>query len=368
MKMKYALFFKLIGSLFALALLAAPSLGVAQTTITKVLVVVGGVQYCDTSQACANRIWNLGAGGVALAAGQSLILTQTNLATAQNVPENFDTSDRANPNGPGCSAGNLCAVQISIATATNPSLTLIYDNSSPILGDPLNDFNLDPLGVNHNESAPFQIAGSGTSEFSLMIGYADNEHFDACAGAGGSCFPQTPWPVPGPDIFIGDGARLVEACGATPGHPVAGDGGCYDAGALKITALQQTIVGECPLTQGFWKNHPDAWPVSSLMIGGATYSKAVLITVLQTPPSGGNAVLILGHQLIAALLNLKNGSIPTPQVSAAIADAQALLTGINLQSGFVDVSSTLGQQMVADSAILDSFNSGAFTPVCNGPR
>ena len=44
----------------------------------------------------------------------------------------------------------------------------------------------------------------------------------------------------------------------------------------------------CPLTQGFWKNHPNAWDgVTSLMIGGLTYSKADLLTILATPPRGG---------------------------------------------------------------------------------
>src|SRR5207245_1397871 len=49
MKTKYALFLKLIGSLFALALLAAPSLGAPQVTITQVDVVVGGQHFDDTA-------------------------------------------------------------------------------------------------------------------------------------------------------------------------------------------------------------------------------------------------------------------------------------------------------------------------------
>ena len=70
MKAKYTFFLKWIGSLFALALLAAPSVGVA-LTITQVLVVVGGAVYCDTGgvspspctrMPCNNPIWPLAAG------------------------------------------------------------------------------------------------------------------------------------------------------------------------------------------------------------------------------------------------------------------------------------------------------------------
>src|SRR6266496_1391380 len=98
MKTKYALFLKLIGSLFALALLAAPSLGVAQVTITQVRVVVGGQEFCDSTVAgCTNIIWTIPAGGVTLTPGQTLNLTQTGtMLDAGGAVEggNFDTSDR----------------------------------------------------------------------------------------------------------------------------------------------------------------------------------------------------------------------------------------------------------------------------------
>src|SRR5438552_1407311 len=119
MKTKYGLFLKLIESLFELALLAAPSLGVA-LTITQVLVVVGGAQYCDTTTSCPNQIWNLG-GGVTLSTAQTLILTQTGTPPLRGG-DNFDTSDRGGAATLlGChnaTAGdptnNLCTVQISI--------------------------------------------------------------------------------------------------------------------------------------------------------------------------------------------------------------------------------------------------------------
>ena len=42
--------------------------------------------------------------------------------------------------------------------------------------------------------------------------------------------------------------------------------------------LQPTPAGVCPLTQGYWKNHSNAWPVNSLTLGSQTYTKAELLT------------------------------------------------------------------------------------------
>jgi hypothetical protein len=113
------------------------------------------------------------------------------------------------------------------------------------------------------------------------------------------------------------------------------------------------------LTQGFWKNHPDAWPVTSLTIGGMVYTEAQLITVLKTPPKGGDAVLILAHQLIAAELNVANGAAESAMTAMVIANADSLLSGINLLNHTkVSSSSPLGILMVADADYLDSYNNG----------
>src|SRR5262249_39117711 len=75
----------------------------------------------------------------------------------------------------------------------------------------------------------------------------------------------------------------------------------------------------CPQGQGFWKNHPGAWPVISLTLGSQTYTQAELLALFDTPPRG-DASVILAHQLIAAKLNIANGSNPAP-ISSTIADA-----------------------------------------------
>lgn len=119
----------------------------------------------------------------------------------------------------------------------------------------------------------------------------------------------------------------------------------------------------CPLSQGFWKNHASLWPVTTLTIGGTPYMEAQLLTVLGTPPQD-DAVLILAHQLIASLLDIDNGSDPSP-VSGVIADAQSALAGINLLSHPpVAPNSVLGRQMVSDAATLDRYDNGDLTPNC----
>lgn len=72
----------------------------------------------------------------------------------------------------------------------------------------------------------------------------------------------------------------------------------------------------CTFTQGYWKNHADAWPVGSLAIGDETYSAGELLTLLRTPVRG-DASLALAHQLIAAELNVANGAPGVPAIAAA---------------------------------------------------
>src|SRR5688572_26907655 len=63
---------------------------------------------------------------------------------------------------------------------------------------------------------------------------------------------------------------------------------------------------DCVFTQGYWKNHAEAWPVSTLVLGTVSYSQAQLLEILRTPVRG-NGLISLAHQLIAAKLNVANG-------------------------------------------------------------
>jgi hypothetical protein len=80
----------------------------------------------------------------------------------------------------------------------------------------------------------------------------------------------------------------------------------------------------CVYTQGYWKNHPSAWPVNSVKLGNVIYSKAQLLLIFDTP-AAGNGLISLAHQLIAAKLNIAAGAIAPPLVLGAIATADALI-------------------------------------------
>lgn len=182
--------------------------------------------------------------------------------------------------------------------------------------------------------------------------------------------------------------------------------------------------GACTLTQGFWKTHPCDWcgfnpgdngtadpnsqcaltgnpdqqcacdPNQTLTIGCTGYTQCQLLCALDRPGQG-NALVILAHQLIAAKLNLCNGTpdctLSDPDnpgnpyngktVSAIISEADSLICsgsdsdgtyscGINPQCctlGNIDTNgcvppggrdNTLGPRMTAAARLLDLYNNG----------
>ena len=126
--------------------------------------------------------------------------------------------------------------------------------------------------------------------------------------------------------------------------------------------------GSCAVTLGYWKTHSDAvcaidpasplcvaWPVTSLTLGTVSYDQAQLCASLNTPGSG-NGLIILAHQLIAAKLNVANGSVDF--VASAIAAGDALIGGLVIPpvgSGSLSPGTT-----AATTAILDEYNNGGF--------
>ncbi len=92
-----------------------------------------------------------------------------------------------------------------------------------------------------------------------------------------------------------------------------------------ITCATLTCVGgsSCTYSQGYWRNHPTAWPVTSLTLGTVTYQAAELMAILDEPAQG-NGLVILVHQLIAAKLNIANGADPSA-AQQALADADNMI-------------------------------------------
>lgn len=113
----------------------------------------------------------------------------------------------------------------------------------------------------------------------------------------------------------------------------------------------------CTYTQGYWKNHPDAWPVSSLVLGtnGKSYTKSQLIAILKTPVRG-NGLISLAYQLIAAKLNVANGADPSA-VAAYITQADQMIGSLTIPNGMLPTALTSGL-----AGQLDAYNNGKIGP------
>lgn len=123
----------------------------------------------------------------------------------------------------------------------------------------------------------------------------------------------------------------------------------------------------CTLTQGFWKTHTglgpqaDAWPAlpgGTMTLGTVAYTKAQLISILNTPVKG-NGLIALAHQLIAANLNILDGA-SSAAISATITSANTLIGGLIVPpvgSGFL-APSAVGSLVQA----LEQYNEGTTGP------
>jgi hypothetical protein len=139
--------------------------------------------------------------------------------------------------------------------------------------------------------------------------------------------------------------------------------GPADAPEGTFTVTVNACDNRCPLGPGFWKSQPSLWPVNSLTLGNITYTEKQLLAILKTPIGAGkmaDASLILADQLIAAKLDLLNGSPKCP-IASTVEAADSLIG--NLPSK-ISPSSYEGQQMIALAATLANYNNGLLTPGC----
>ncbi|MBU8923250.1 MAG: hypothetical protein KOO63_15630 [Bacteroidales bacterium] len=65
--------------------------------------------------------------------------------------------------------------------------------------------------------------------------------------------------------------------------------------------------GGCSYTPGYWKNHPEAWPVSGLTIGGVFYTMEELLEIFDWP-TRSDITVIFFHHTVAAKLNVLVGA------------------------------------------------------------
>ena len=206
-------------------------------------------------------------------------------------------------------------------------------NPDPIDIETIVDFGMARYDTNGNLDPTFGIGGKVTTDFSASD-YAEG-------------------------VAIQSDCKIVVA--GLSWHVDNGDSDFalarYDSGGC-LVALS------CPKSQGHWKNNPSIWPVDSFTLGSQSYTKAELLAILNTSTQT-DASLILARQLIAAKLNIANGSDPGP-VNSTIAHADGLLTGFGGKLPYkVKPSSVIGQAMTADGSVLSNYNNALLTPGCN---
>jgi hypothetical protein len=108
-------------------------------------------------------------------------------------------------------------------------------------------------------------------------------------------------------------------------------------------------------TPGYWKNHPDAWPVDTITVGGLTYTKDEAIAWLKKV--GKDKTTTMFSSLVPAMLNVLIGNDGSC-VSGTIADANAWMATYGPVGSNVAASSyawTLGEPMHRQ---MDYYNNG----------
>lgn len=108
-------------------------------------------------------------------------------------------------------------------------------------------------------------------------------------------------------------------------------------------------------TPGYWKNHPEAWPVASITIGGVTYTKAQALDIMGMPD--GDKTYTLFRALVSAKLNGLIGN-ETSCVNGTIADADSWMAMYGPPGSKVKASSSAWKIGEPLYLTLDDYNNG----------
>jgi hypothetical protein len=108
-------------------------------------------------------------------------------------------------------------------------------------------------------------------------------------------------------------------------------------------------------TPGYWKNHPEAWPVETILVGGVSYTKDQAIERLESV--GKDRRLTMFSSLVPAMLNVMIGN-GASCIASTIAAADAWMSEHIADPEIVRASSLawkIGEPMHRQ---LDNYNNG----------
>jgi hypothetical protein len=108
-------------------------------------------------------------------------------------------------------------------------------------------------------------------------------------------------------------------------------------------------------TPGYWKNHPEAWPVQTITVGNVTYTRDQAIALLDQV--GKDKTLTMFSSLVSAMLNVAIGN-DSSCVSSTITQAQEWMKTYGPAGSNVAASSyawKLGEPL---HRLMDNYNNG----------
>ena len=107
-------------------------------------------------------------------------------------------------------------------------------------------------------------------------------------------------------------------------------------------------------TPGYWKNHPEAWPVATITVGGVVYTKEQAIALLGT--TGKDKTLTMFSSLVPAKLNVligNDGSCVASTITAADAWMRQFPVGSGVHAA--SLAWKVGEPL---HRLMDNYNNG----------
>lgn len=163
---------------------------------------------------------------------------------------------------------------------------------------------------------------------------------------------------PSPSNVGGDDARDSDGVSDNVGNSVASvtlaeDEG-FDTGTdfgFRVTPVAQPGTG----TPGYWKNHPEAWPVDTITVGGVDYTKAEAIAWLENV--GKDKTTTMFSSLVPAKLNVLVGNNSSCVASTIVAADEWMSISGPVGSGVhaASLAWKLGEPL---HRLLDNYNNG----------
>jgi len=159
----------------------------------------------------------------------------------------------------------------------------------------------------------------------------------------------------GSDLFDSDADHIVNGFSVTD---ITID---YSGGAVDFGFYTAPVAQPGTGTPGFWKNHPEAWPLPGITIGGIYYPKATAISWLGKV--GKDKTTTIFASLVSAKLNQKMGNEDSC-IAGTVTKADGWLAAHPVGSNVL-ASSAAWAQAEPWHQLLDAYNNGL---LCAPPR